>query len=236
MILTAHQPCYIPWLGFFQKLASADLFIYLDEVQYQVNDWNNRNRIKTHQGAMWLTVPILRKNHLNKKIKDVEINASEPWGKKHWKSIQNAYSKAPFFYRYSEFFADTYDKKWYSLVDLNRYMLGWFLETLKIQVEVRPASNYQFVGRKGDLVLDICKQLHAEKFIFGALGRDYADLEVFKREGIETVFQDYAHPIYSQLHGEFTPNLSVIDLIFNCGDESKDILLSGNTTPWELVK
>lgn len=234
MKLTAHQPAYLPWLGLFHKIAISDLFIYLDQVQYQVNDWNNRNMIKTHQGAIWLSVPILRKNHLNKKIGEIEINSSEPWAKKHWKSIQNAYSKAPFFYRYSDYFEDLYNRNWESLVDLNIYMLQWFLDTLRISVEIEIASKHQFTGTKGELVLNMCKQLEADKFFFGALGRDYVSEEMFSREGIQIAFQKYNHPIYSQLHGKFIPNLSVLDLIFNCGDESGEILLSNNPSPWDL--
>ena len=96
------------------------------------------------------------------------------------------------------------------------------------------AGKHQFIGAKGELVLDMCKQLGAKKFFFGALGRDYVSEEIFNREGIQIAFQKYNHPIYSQLHGEFIPNLSVLDLIFNCGDESGEILLSNNPSPWDL--
>ena len=163
-------------------------------------------------------------------ISDIEINNTEPWARKHWRSMKIAYAKSPYFSRYSDFFEDTYDRRWESLVELNAYMLRWFLEVLSIPVPVRSAGEWQFQGEKSDLVLDMCKQVGASQYIFGALGRDYADMEAFEKGGVKAHFQDYTHPIYRQLHGDFAPYLSIVDLLFNCGDESRDILLSGNIT------
>lgn len=236
MILTAHQPVYLPWLGLFHKIALADMFISFDQVQYQPRDWNNRNRIKTPQGPIWLTVPVLRKGYLEKSICDIEINNDEPWGRKHWRSLKIAYAKSPYFQKYAAFFEDTYHRRWESLVDLNTYMLKWFLDTLGLPVPVRSAGEWNFQGQKSDLVLDMCRQVGASSYIFGALGKDYADVPSFEREGIQVVFQDYAHPVYPQLHGEFVSHLSVVDLLFNCGDESRDRLMSGNLTREELLE
>lgn len=234
MILTAHQPVYLPWLGLFHKIALADLFISFDQVQYQPKDWNNRNRIKTAQGPIWLTVPVLRKGYLDKTISDLEINNAEPWARKHWRSLQSAYAKAPHFARYRDFFADTYARPWHSLVELNSYMLRWFLDTLGIRVPVRSAGEWQFRGEKSDLVLDMCRQVGARQYIFGAQGRDYADVSAFRAAGIRVHFQDYRHPEYPQLHGPFLSHLSIVDLLFHCGDESRDILLAGNITRGDL--
>lgn len=235
MILTAHQPVYLPWLGLFHKIALADLFISFDQVQYQPKDWNNRNRIKTPQGPIWLTVPVLRKGYLDKTISDIEINNSEPWARKHWRSLSITYAKAPHFARYAGFFEDTYHRRWESLVELNTYMLRWFLEALAIPVQVRSAGEWNFQGEKSNLVLDMCKQVGASHYIFGALGRDYANVPAFIRAGVGAHFQDYVHPVYQQMHGGFVPYLSVVDLLFNCGDESRDILLSGNQKREDLT-
>lgn len=234
MILTAHQPVYLPWLGLFHKIALADLFIAFDQVQYQPKDWNNRNRIKTPQGPIWLSVPVLRKGYLERTISDIEINNAEPWARKHWRSIKLAYAKAPFFQRYADFFEDAYQRHWSTLVELNAYMLAWFLETLDIAVPVRSAGEWNFQGEKSALVLDMCRQVGASEYIFGAQGRDYADLESFAASGVKVHFQDYRHPTYPQLHGEFVSHLSILDLLFNCGDESRDILLSSNLTREQL--
>ena len=228
MILTAHQPVYLPWLGLFHKIALADQFISFNQVQYQPKDWNNRNRIKTQQGAIWLSVPVLRKGYLEKTISDIEINNDEPWARKHWKSLQVAYAKAPYFNRYADFFQDIYAHRWERLVDLNETMLKGFLDILGIAVPVRSAGELQLQGEKSELVLDMCQQLGASQYIFGALGRDYANVAAFDAAGVKVHIQDYVHPAYSQLHGDFLPYLSIVDLLFNCGDESRDILMSGN--------
>ncbi len=234
MILTAHQPVYLPWLGLFHKIALADLFVSFDQVQYQPKDWNNRNQIKTQQGVIWLTVPVLRKGYLERTISDIEINNALPWGRKHWRSLNVAYAKAPYFKRYSDFFEDTYHQRWESLVELNAYMLKWFLETLRISVPIRSAGEWKFQGEKSELVLDMCRQTGASHYIFGALGKDYADICAFRKAGVTVSFQEYKHPMYQQLHGEFVSHMSIVDLLFNHGDESFEILMSANLSRAQL--
>ena len=236
MILTAHQPVYIPWLGLFHKIALADLFVSFNEVQYQPKDWNNRNQIKTAKGAIWLTVPVMRKGYLEKSISDICIDNSQPWTRKHLRSFQVSYAKAPHFKRYFPFLEEIYSKRWESLVELNETMLRAFLDILGINVSVRSAGEWNFKGEKSDLVLDMCRKIGATTYIFGALGRDYADIKAFEEAGVMPCFQSYKHPIYPQLHGEFLPYMSILDLLFNCGDESKAILLSGNLTREELLR
>jgi len=228
MILTAHQPVYLPWLGLFHKIALADMFISFNQVQYQPKDWNNRNRIKTNSGPIWLSVPVLRSGYLEKTISDIEVDNSQPWAKKHWKSISLAYGKAPYFKLYADFFEDIYNRKWSHLVELNEYMLEGLLDILGIKVPVRKADEWQFNGEKSDLVLDMCLQVEADSYIFGAQGSNYADQKSFEQNGVKTYFQNYQHPVYPQLHGEFETGLSIIDLLFNCGDSSLEILMSGN--------
>lgn len=228
MILTAHQPVYLPWLGLFHKIALADLFIVFDQVQYQPKDWNNRNKIKTREDPIWLSVPVLRKGYLEKTISDIEINNTVPWGRKHWRSMKLAYEKAPHFKQYSDFFEDTYSKRWESLVELNTHMLRWYLEQLGLSVPVRSAGEWDFQGQKGELVLDMCKRVGATDYIFGAQGRDYADVPAFQAQGIRVHFQEYRHPVYPQMHGEFAPYMSIVDLLFNCGSDSLGILMDDN--------
>lgn len=236
MILTAHQPVYLPWLGLFHKIALADEFISFDQVQYQPKDWNNRNLIKTSQGPIWLTVPVLRMGHLERTISDIEINNLVPWGRKHWRSLSLAYAKAPYFKRYAGFFEETYHRRWDSLVELNVFMLRWFLDTLGIAVPVRSAGEWNFQGKKSELVMDMCRQTGASHYIFGAQGKGYADGPAFEAAGIKAFFQDYQHPVYTQQHGEFASHLSIVDLLFNCGDDSLKILMSGNLSREQLMK
>ena len=225
MILTAHQPVYLPWLGLFHKIASAETFVSFDDVQYLPRDWNNRNRIKTASGAIWLTVPVETKGHREKPIREIEINNREPWRRKHWNSISLNYRKAPFFAQYEEFLRPVYEREWRWLCELNEHMLRWQLEALGIKVRLLRASELGLQGTKSDLVLDMCRKLDATTYIFGTLGRDYAKVGDFERAGIKAVFQDYRHPEYPQLHGPFVSHLAAIDLLFNCGPKSLEIIM-----------
>lgn len=236
MILTAHQPVYLPWLGLFHKIALSDEFCLFDDVQYLKKDWNNRNKIKTQSGEIWLTVPVFTKAHREKPIREIEIDNSLPWAQKHFRSIYLNYKKTPFFKQYIDFFDDLYKKEWKYLSDLDDYMLKWFLKELGINVEYYKASELNFEGYKSDLVLDMCKKLGANLYIFGALGKDYAKEENFNKDGIKIYFQDYKHPEYPQLHNGFLPYMSVIDLLFNCGEKSLEILMQGNITKQDLIK
>lgn len=235
MILTAHQPVYLPWLGLFHKIALADAYCYFDDVQYQKKDWNNRNKLKGPNGPFWLTVPVKSQNHFAKKVGEIEIDNSSHWWKKHLKSLELNYRQAPFFPKYIDFFRDCYGRRWERLSDLNEHMLKWFLEVLGIKVSYSKMSEIGFEGRKDDLVLDMCLKLKADVYIFGKLGRDYADVEKFHRAGIDVCFQDYVHPTYRQLFGDFTPYLSVVDLLMNEGPRSLEIIMTGNVKKGELV-
>jgi len=229
MILTAHQPVYLPWLGLFHKIALADEFVSFNQVQYQPKDWNNRNRVKTDTGALWLTVPVKRSGYLEKTISDIEIDNSLPWARKHWRTLHINYHKAPHFSRYADFFEDIYvQREWLRLVELNEFMLAWFLDELGIKRKLHSAADYNFQGTKSSLVLDMCCQLGATSYIFGAQGRNYADVPAFRAVGVEPLFQEYKHPKYPQQHGEFVSHLSIVDLMFNYGPASGEVLMSDN--------
>lgn len=232
MILTAHQPVYLPWLGLFHKIALAEQYCVFDIAQYQTKDFNNRNKIKTNAGPIWLTVPVESKNHFEKRIADVRI-VRNGWNRKHVKSIELAYKKAPYFEQYFPDLRNLLNRDYEFLTDLNTDMLELFLSQIGLPRPIMRATAYDFKGKKSDLVLDMCLTLGADRYIFGALGRDYADVESFKRAGVTTYFQDYRHPTYRQLHGVFEPCMSVIDLIYNEGPRSLDILMSGNITSVE---
>lgn len=228
MILTAHQPVFIPWLGLFHKIALSDRFCVFDIAQYQTKDFNNRNKIKTNAGPLWLTVPVESKDHFEKKLCDIKI-INNGWNKKHFKSIDLAYRKAPFYSKYIGEIETILVKTNYTyLADLNLATLDFGLKSLGINVPIDTASSHEFQGAKSDLVLDMCKKLGARHYIFGAQGKDYANVGSFSDCGIMAHFQDYKHPIYPQLHGDFEPYMSVVDLLFNVGPESFNTLMSGN--------
>ena len=227
MILTAHQPVYLPWLGLFHKIYLSDMFCVFDIAQYQTKDYNNRNKIKTNAGEIWLTVPVESKNHFSKKICDIKI-IQNGWHAKHIKSITFAYKKAPFFEKYIDNLVSIISNQYVFLTDLNTDILRFMLECLDITVPIVKASDYNFVGNKSELVLDMCVKLGATRYIFGAQGSNYADVQAFRDQGIEVYFQNYQHPVYNQLHGAYIPFMSTLDLLFNAGPAARSILFSNN--------
>ena len=235
MILTAHQPVYLPWLGLFHKIALAETFVYFDQVQYLPKDWMNRNKIRTKSGSIWLTVPVLRKGYRDLKTSEIEINNSIDWQKKHFRSISLNYKKSPYFENYIQFFEDVYSRKWKFLGELNEYMLKWFLDELGIKVNFLNANDFKFQGEKSSLILNMCKELNASTYIFGTLGKDYADVQEFEKNNIGLIFQNYNHPKYSQLYREFISHMSVIDLLFNHGPKSLEIILSNNISQKSII-
>ena len=177
-------------------------------------------------------MPVESKNHFDKRVGEIRIVQSG-WQRKHLKSIQMAYQKAPHFPRYMpEFEALLTLHSSSTLGDLNLEMLRFFLRCLDIGTPIVKASDYRFEGAKSDLVLDMCVKLGADLYIFGAQGQNYADVDKFRATGVEPRFQQYQHPVYRarQLHGDFLPYMSVIDLLFNEGPASREIILSGNAT------
>jgi len=227
MILTAHQPLYLPWLGLFHKIYIAETFCLFDIAQYQNKDFNNRNKIKSSSGELLLSVPVESQDHFNKKVCDIKI-VSGAWVRKHLKSIKLSYQKAPYFDSLYEKLEKTLSKNHEFLVDLDFELLQIFLKELGIERSIVKASDYDFEGQKSDLVLDMCLKLKASSYIFGSQGQDYADKDSFRSKGIGLYFQDYQHPSYRQLHGEFSSHLSVIDLLFNEGPHSLNIILKNN--------
>lgn len=214
MIITIHQPEYLPYLGFFERISKADAFVILDNVQYQKNAFINRNKIKTSQGWQWLTVPIKNREAL-RNINETEINNETNWRESHWKALLYNYKKAPYFEKYANFFEEAYKKNWNLISNLNTYLIGGILDILEIKKEIKIASDLNVKGKSDDLLIDICQKLGGDVYFSGLGGKDYMDLERFKKNNIEVIFHDFAPPIYKQQFGEFIPNLSIIDFIFN---------------------
>lgn len=237
MILSAHQPAYLPWLGYFHKIAISDVFVILDEVQFEKNSFTNRNKIKTANGSIWLSVPMDMNGHMNKTIKDMEITNKFNWGEKHWKSVYLNYKKAPYFNLYSDFLEDTYRKEWNTLTELTEYMTKYFLKQLGIKTKIFRQSDIKTKYKKQELIVELCRKLNADTFVFGKMGENYADKDYFKDNNINIYFQEYQHPIYKQIWDEFIPNLAIIDLLFNVSrDRVLDIITSGNMNKEDLNK
>jgi|TARA_B100002003_G_scaffold251456_1_gene295134 hypothetical protein len=230
MIVTIHQPEHLPWLGFFNKICQADVVVLLNNVQFRKNYFQNRNKIKTADGWAWLTVPI-KKEGLDTKIKDISIDNSKPWAEKCWNSIKYSYNKAEYFTEYGGIIESFYNDKWIKLDELNTQLIRKIIELLSIKVSIQKASDLKVYGKSSDLILDICRKLDTDTYLSGISGREYLKLDKFKECGIDVVFQDFHHPVYKQLYQPFIPNMSIIDLLFNSGPESSNIVIGENDVP-----
>ncbi len=229
MIVAVHQPQYLPWLGYFDKINRADVFCYLDNVQYKKNEWQNRNRIKTARNWQWLTVPV--RYRFPQKINEVEINNTVNWKKKHLQALITNYSKAPFFRHYIDFFEDVYAKNWQLLADLNVHLIDLIREMLGVKKgQAVLASNLQLSDDPTDRLIDVCKTLGGDIYLSGQDGARYMDLDRFKQSRVEVIVQNFKHPVYSQLYGDFQSHLSVVDLLFNCGPDSLRTIQHANQT------
>lgn len=229
MIISVHQPQYLPWLGYFHKIYQSDAFVFLDNVQYKKREYQNRNRIRTKDKYIWLTVPVLTNQDPYPNISNVYIDNSQDWHKAHWKSLYLNYARAPFFREYSVFFEDLYKKEWQKLADLNTYIIKHINSVLGIDTPIHYLSQLNIKTSGTQRIVDICKVLNANVYLSGIGGRDYLEDDVLKAHSIELTYQNFNHPVYAQLNmrdeKDFIPNLSIIDLIFNYGPKSPDILI-----------
>jgi len=224
MKLVAHQPEYLPYLGFFAKVSLADLFLVSDHLQYAAKDFQNRNNIRgSNGGNVLLTVPVRQADGWNQPINEVRI-AGGPWARKHWKSIYHAYHKTPHFGRYAETLEALYARPWTRLVDLNMALLRHLLDWLAIDVKMAFTSAYDLQQNKTELLIEMCKKTGADAFISGRGARDYVMVERFAEEGLAHYFFDFVHPEYTQGSHPFMPNLSVLDLLFHHGPAACEVL------------
>jgi hypothetical protein len=222
------QPGYLPWLGFFEQLECVDRFVVLDDVQYDKGGWRNRNRVKTAQGVRWLTVPVQVSLERPPRVMEVEIDNRTDWRRKHCETLRQAYARAPFVDRYLPLFQEAYAREWRLLVDLDLRLIEVIAGALGIDTaRIVRSSALGLEGGREERLLEICARLGADRFYEGAAGRDYIGVARFEAAGVRVEFQDYDHPVYPQLHGDFVSHLSAVDLLFNCGPESRGILLGG---------
>jgi len=205
----------------------ADVFCYLNDVQYKKNEWQNRNRIKTAQNWQWVTVPV--RYHFPEKINEVRINQAVDWRKKHLQALITNYSRAPYFKEYIPIFEDTFSREWEFISDLNIHLI----ETLKGllgmgEIPSVLSSDFKLSEEPTDRLIDICKALGADTYLAGKGGADYMDLERFEKNKLKVIIQEFEHPVYPQLFDGFQSHLSIVDLLFNCGPESMKIIREAN--------
>lgn len=224
------QPGYLPWLGFFDLMIRADLFVLLDDVQYTVRDWRSRNRVKTPNGVTWLTVPVVSKAAREKMISEVEIDNGRPWQKNHLRTIESFYRKATCFGEILDLIRPFYERSYNYLVDVDLDIIFAVRDYLRIDTEVVRSSGVPSTGTKDEKLMSLCRYFGATHYLSGNAAQGYLREEMFLRDGIEVEWHNYRHPTYSQLWTKqqgFVSHLSVLDILFNHGKESLPIL-TGN--------
>lgn len=222
MIVSIHQPGYLPWLGFFKKIESSDIFVFLDDVQYEKNWVQNRNKIRTSEGSMWLTVPV--NAPFGCLLNEVRIDNTSNWTNKHKKSIELNYSKAKYFNNFWPCLEQIYEKNFDFLIDIDMEIIRLLMKELSIQTKTIFSSELDISQKSSDRILEICKRLNADIYISGELGGNYLNLEDFEKSGIQIQFQKFQHPTYEQCYKPFLLNMSAIDLVFNEGKNASKVL------------
>jgi len=236
-IVSIHQPAYLPWLGYFDRIEQSDIFVFLDTVQFQKNSFQNRNKILTAQGPVWLTVPITSRGHMSGTLQEMEISRPNPWQRKHLASIKQSYGKAPYFDPIMSELNRFYETDQDRLCDLCWDMLQTQLTLFGITKEIIRSSALDGVsGNKSGLILDICQTVGATKYISGPLGDGYLDRSEFEDASIEVAFHDFSHPEYTQQHEPFQPAMASIDFLFNHGQAGTQMLFSRNGSNAESPK
>jgi len=221
-LITIHQPNFLPWPGFFHKWMLADAFVLLDTVQYEKNDWLNRNRIKTAQGAQWVTAPV--RYRYPQKINDVPL-ADQRWVRKACSSIEQSYAKAPYFATYWPPVREVLQQSHAMLSDLNVALIRVLGESLGCHAPLCLSSDLGVDSTDPtDRLIELCGFLKGGGYLSGREGRTYLQRERFEQAGLTLYFQQVEAPVYPQLHGDFVSYLSVLDILFNTGADAAGII------------
>ena len=224
MVCAIHQPNYLPYLGFFDKILKSDVFVIYDTVQFRKNNFQNRNRVCSPDGWQWLTLPV--KHSFRQKIKDAEINNPVKAVKNNWKKIQTLYGKAPYFKQYSGIFSDIYTRNYIKIADFNYDLIIAACSILGLSTKFIKSSSFSEIqSKRTEALVELCSRVGADTYLSGPSGKNYLDLDLFEKSGIKIIFQNYVHPVYIQFNNNtFQTYMSIIDLIFNHGKKSLAIL------------
>jgi hypothetical protein len=218
-----NQPNYIPWRGYFHQIQKADVFVFYDDVQYDKHGWRNRNRIKTSNGTIWLTIPVIKKGAIQNRvpISEIVIDWSRDWSRKHWRTLQQAYDKAPFFELYTSLLRDVYEQRSEKLADFTIQLTILIARTLGVSgTKFIRSSDLKVNGAKTDRLLEILKYLGATHYITGPAAKTYLDERRLENAGISIEYMVYDYPVYSQLYPPYDPQVSILDLLFMQGHDS----------------
>ena len=221
------QPTYMPWIGYFALMESVDIFIILDSVQFSKRSWQQRNQIKTESGPKWLTVPVISKGKRDQLITDVQIDYSNKFPESHINLIKQNYMKSKFFNNYSEDLFNIFRKKHKNLSSISIDLILLIRDLLNIETTIKYSSDFLTEGSKDELLAELCKYVGATEYVSPQGSKVYLDdSNSFIKRNIPVKYFDYKHPNYPQSHGDFIQYMSVIDLLFSCGPESKNFLIN----------
>ena len=216
------QSNYIPWRGYFDIINDVDLFIFYDEVQYTKNDWRNRNQVYSRQGLSWISVPV--EYSFGQKIIEAKIKNNLNWQQDNWNKLENAYRLAPYWNLYKDFFYDVYfNKKWEYLYQLNRYLIEYISNNyLGIETKFADSRDFASAGQRSEKLLSLLLSAKTDVYISGPAAKCYLDENEYKKAGIEVIWKDYSgYPEYKQVREPFEPSVSIVDLLFNLGNDAK---------------
>lgn len=228
MIVAIMQPTFMPWIGYFAMIDRVDKFVFFDDVQFSKRSWQQRNRIKTSNGELMITLPVISKGKKDQEIRHVELSADHYSAERVLSTISQNYRKANFYNEYYHEFGEILQTQSRSLCELNISLIEWALKIWGIRTPLLRSSHLKAEGAKADLLADICQKLGAKKYLSAPGSKPYIDeSSAFESKNIEVVYHQYLHPSYRQLWGEFMPYMAMIDLIFNEGPLGCDILRRG---------
>lgn len=219
------QPSYLPWLGYFDQIRRADVFVIYDDVAFDKHGWRNRNRINSANGPLWLSVPVRHKGLSGQAIKDVRIDTGRSWMQKHMRSLQQHYARSVYLDTLLPKLDRIYQQQSASLLDLNLSLIKLFMSLLDIKTDLVRSSELNIGGDQSLRLLNICRHFSADTYLSGDAAKSYLNLSLFRKEGIEVQWQHYMHPRYAQYHCQkfgraFTPYLSIVDLLLSEGENS----------------
>jgi len=220
MIVGIHQPNYLPYLGFFDKMAKSDIFVIYDDAQFNKSDFQHRNRIRIYHGWKWLTVPVEKKRIPINEVKirnEVKTWKGVKWSDAHFRDIHDNYKDAPYYSVYADELMRIYKRNYEKLVNLNMELIRFLMKAFDIDVEIVFSSDLGFTSKSTQRLVEIVESLGGDVYLSGPKGRDYLDVSLFERKGIKVVFQDFKHPVYKQRYKGFVPNMAAIDALFNVG-------------------
>ena len=225
MIVAAHQPSFLPWLGYLDKVAKSDVFVVMDDLQYEAQNFQNRNRVKLNDGTHWITVPLLRGAQTDricdKRIDNTGLGGRHHWQHRAWRTIELHYGRAPHFATYAPDLEIVFARRWGHLLELDLHILELARGWLGITQPIVRSSTLELRGAKTDRIVDMCTKLGAKVYLSGRGGsQGYLDVDALGRAGIRVMWQHFTHPVYPQRYAGFASHLAFIDLLLNCGPDA----------------